>query len=267
MANAQHVPNTGGRAQAFGAPGAQAWEANIPAADQGTWIIAAIRNLAADVHGLRNDQKQLITTVTQLDGKAQGLENGFHEFHQSLEDTTNTLGELKTQFGGFQTNLTGFGTQLGSFGTQIGGFQTQFGSFQTQLTSFGTQIGGFQMQFGSFQTQLTSFGTQIGGFQTQFGSFQTQLTDVQTQLKDVQIQLTGVQASCVFPLLNPYGILTHSLNSQRLLPMRLYNSSANDLTPLKYPTGVSVSSLPATRVEFLDLTGKCSATMCECEPR
>ena len=225
MANAQHVPNTGGRAQAFGAPGAQAWEANIPAADQGTWIIAAIRNLAADVHGLRNDQKQLITTVTQLDGKAQGLENGFHEFRQSLEDTTNTLGELKTQFGGFQTNLRGFGTQLGSFGTQIGGFQTQFGSFQTQLT------------------------------------------DVQTQLKDVQIQLTGVQASCVFPLLNPYGILTHSLNSQRLLPMRLYNSSANDLTPLKYPTGVSVSSLPATRVEFLDLTGKCSATMCECEPR
>lgn len=47
--------------------------------------------------------------------------------------------------------------------------------------------------------------------------------------------------------------------------MKLYNATASETAPLWYPPGVPTENLPATRRDLLNLTGKCSATMAECE--
>lgn len=71
-----------------------------------------------------------------------------------------------------------------------------------------------------------------------------------------------LQESWVFPILD-CGIRTHSLTSQRLLPMRLYNATAGQFVSLRYPTGIDTTGLPATRGEFFNLTGRFSTTMGE----
>ena len=78
----------------------------------------------------------------------------------------------------------------------------------------------------------------------------------QMQIRD------GLQESWVFPILD-CGIRTHSFTSQRLLPMRLYNATAGQFAPLRYPTGIDTTGLPATRGVFFSLTGRFSTTMGE----
>ena len=54
--------------------------------------------------------------------------------------------------------------------------------------------------------------------------------------------------------------MTDSSTRQGFLPMRLYNSSISDATPVRYPAGVQ-GPLPVTRWEVLTQTAnQCQAT-------
>jgi hypothetical protein len=63
----------------------------------------------------------------------------------------------------------------------------------------------------------------------------------------------------VFPIFVWCGSRTHSLTSQQLLPMMLYNASTSELAPLHYPAGILLNNLPTTRRELANFTGQCSA--------
>ncbi|CCX31304.1 Protein of unknown function [Pyronema omphalodes CBS 100304] len=68
-----------------------------------------------------------------------------------------------------------------------------------------------------------------------------QLLDGQQQLR---IQVGQLQ--------NQVGDLQ---NHQQRMPMMLYRASVSDLAPLRYPAGIPIDNVPATRRELTNFTG------------
>ncbi|RPA94349.1 hypothetical protein L873DRAFT_1846672 [Choiromyces venosus 120613-1] len=99
-------------------------------------------------------------------------------------------------------------------------------------------------------------GTQITQILQQVLNGQREL---QAQVGEIQNQVGELQNQWVFPILVWYRSRAYSLTRQQRLPMLLHNSSRAELEPLRYPAGIPVNNLPATRSEFAVLTGKCSA--------
>ena len=62
-----------------------------------------------------------------------------------------------------------------------------------------------------------------------------------------------------FPILAWCRRRTHSLTRQGRLPIMLYNASASQLAPIRYPAGITGGNLPQTQREFATFTSKCSA--------
>ena len=141
----------------------------------------------------------------------------------------------------------------------------------------------YQQMFKEFQAGrqglCQEFHQELGGIKKEFheelGGIKQRLVGIEKAIvRDgpwryrypggIKDELQDIRRLCVFPILMRMS-LTHSLNSQQLLPMRLHNSSANMLTPLRYPPETPTGGLPATRRDFLDLTGKWSNTVSESE--
>ncbi|RPA94346.1 hypothetical protein L873DRAFT_1701580 [Choiromyces venosus 120613-1] len=79
-----------------------------------------------------------------------------------------------------------------------------------------------------------------------------QLANGQEELRD---QVGELQNQWVFPILVWCRSRTYSLTRQQRLPMMLYNTSASNHAPLRYPAGVPINNLPATRNELKTFTG------------
>ncbi|KAI5839538.1 hypothetical protein DFP73DRAFT_561250 [Morchella snyderi] len=86
---------------------------------------------------------------------------------------------------------------------------------------------------GALQQQFDALQQQFNGFQQQFNVFQQQANENHQQL---------------------VRILTNMQNEQQLLPMRLYNASASEMAPLRYPVGVPRDQLPGTRRDLATFT-------------
>lgn len=103
----------------------------------------------------------------------------------------------------------------------------------------------------------------IGEINTAIGGVQDVCRQLHQGLVVVENSLRDLHGSYVIPITGSYGMRTHNLSRQQLLPMRLHNASARTKTPLRYPPGAPINALPPTRSAFLDLTGKCSSTLGE----
>ena len=152
-------------------------------------------------------------------------------------------------------------------------YQQMFKEFQAGrqglYQEFHQELGGIKKEFHQ------ELGGIKKGFHEELGGIKQRLVGIEKAIvRDgpwryrypggIKDELQDIRRLCVFPILMRMS-LTHSLNSQQLLPMRLHNSSANMLTPLRYPPETPTGGLPATRRDFLDLTGKWSNTVSESE--
>ncbi|RPA96563.1 hypothetical protein L873DRAFT_1694006 [Choiromyces venosus 120613-1] len=81
-----------------------------------------------------------------------------------------------------------------------------------------------------------------------------QIIQMLQQLLNGQQELRGqvgeLQNQRGFPILVWCRSSTYSLTRQQCLPMMLYNTSAVDFAPLRYPAGIPINNLPATFHEF-----------------
>ena len=209
-----------------------------PAVNQGDQILNAIAGLSTE----------LAKQVERIDQRFERIDQRFDRFDQRFERLEQGFQRLDQRIGWLEYGFQGLDRRIGGLEQGFQGLDRRIGGLEQEVH---TLRQGLDQRFEGIDQKLGVATNTLEELQQQFGSFQSQVADL--------------QGSWVFTILDLDGILTHNLNSQQLLPMRLYNASVNDITPLRYPQRVSVGRLPATRREFRGFTGKCSATMGECE--
>ncbi|KAH8151712.1 uncharacterized protein LAJ45_04334 [Morchella importuna] len=105
----------------------------------------------------------------------------------------------------------------------------------------------FEQGLAQLRDQIAQLGGQNAQLRDQIAEVQAQLRD---QIAEVQAQLGGQIAELRGDTLQLQGQVGLVQNEQQLLPMRLYNASASELAPLRYPAAIPGPNdhiLPATR--------------------
>ncbi|RPA88886.1 hypothetical protein L873DRAFT_1823860 [Choiromyces venosus 120613-1] len=120
----------------------------------------------------------------------------------------------------------------------------EFAQIQDEFIQIQDQFGQIRDQVGQIQDQVVRIRDRMGWIRYQFVQIQDLFVQIQDQFVQIQDQVKQIQDQ-----------VRELQNQQQRLPRMFYNTNASHLEPLRYPAGIPINNLTATRCELETFTG------------